>query len=203
MKIIAVGRNYAAHAAELDNEIPDSPVIFMKPETALLKHEQPFYYPDFTSEVHYEGELVLRVSQQGKAIEKRFANRYYDALTVGIDFTARDLQRQLKERQLSWELAKAFDNSAAVGSFLPVSDFADLKQVYFTLCKNQQSVQEGDTRWLLFHFDYLVSFISQYFTLKAGDLIFTGTPAGVGPVQIGDKFTGYLEDKHVLTCSIR
>jgi acylpyruvate hydrolase len=203
MKILAVGRNYAAHAAELENDVPDRPVIFMKPETALLKNGEPFYYPDFSQEIQYEGELVLRISKQGKAIEERFAHHYYDAITVGIDFTARDVQRELKERQVSWELAKAFDGSAAIGAFQSVSDYEDLRDLRFHLNRNEGLIQEGYTKWMLFHFDYLVSFVSQYFTLKAGDLIYTGTPAGVGPVSIGDHLSGYLADKHVLTCPIR
>ncbi len=203
MKILAVGRNYAAHAAELENAVPDSPVIFMKPETALLKNGEPFYYPDFSQEIQYEGELVLRISKKGKAIEEDFAYSYYDAITVGIDFTARDVQRELKQRQVSWEIAKAFDGSAAIGDFQPVSEYKNLRRLEFHLSKNQICVQEGHTAWMLFNFDYLVSFVSQYFTLKAGDLIYTGTPAGVGPVSMGDHLMGYLANKHVLTCQIR
>lgn len=203
MKILAVGRNYAAHAAELENAVPDSPVIFMKPETALLKDGQPFYYPDFSQDIQYEAEIVLRICQQGKTIEERHAPKYYDALTLGIDFTARDVQQQLKAKQVSWELAKGFDGSAPIGEWLPVSDPGDLTNLDFQLYRNDSKVQAGDTSLMLFSFDYLVHFVSHYFTLKAGDLLFTGTPAGVGSVNIGDHLKGYMGEKQVLTCVVR
>ncbi len=202
MKILAVGRNYAAHAQELANAVPDQPVIFMKPETALVENGKPFNYPAFSREVHYEGELVLRIGQEGKNIPEDEAHRYYDAVTVGVDFTARDLQQELKNRQVSWELAKAFDNSAAVGAFQPLDQRNADQPIRFSLFKNGQCVQNGNTKWLLFPFPYIISFLSRYFTLQTGDLIFTGTPAGVGPVQAGDQLNGYLEDKPVLTCPI-
>ena len=203
MKILAVGRNYAAHAAELQNAVPDSPVIFMKPETALLQHGGPFAYPSFSQNVQHEAELVLHISQSGKAIEQATAHEHYDQLTLGIDFTARDVQQELKQRQVSWELAKGFDGSAPVGTFQPVSAYQDLQALTFSLYKNEELVQQGNTQLMLFSFDYLVHYVSQYFTLNPGDLIFTGTPAGVGPVSPGDRLTGYLAGKAVLTCHVQ
>lgn len=192
MKIICVGRNYKQHAEELANEVPDEPVIFLKPSTALLKNNKSFYIPDFTNEVHYEAEVVVRIGKNGKYIDERFAHKYLDQLTLGIDFTARDLQRKLKEKQVSWELAKAFDNSAAIGDFMDVPELADLHQLNFSLEKNGALVQEGNTWDMIFNFEYLISFVSKFFTLQMGDLIFTGTPAGVGPVAIGDQLLGKI-----------
>lgn len=198
MKIICVGRNYADHAKELKNEVPSEPVLFMKPKSALLQNNHPFYYPEFTNNLHYECEIVLRVSKNGKHIQEKFADKYYDQLTLGIDFTARDLQDQLKAKGLPWEKAKAFDNSAVVGKFIPITPELDKQQIDFALEKNGEKVQQGNTSDLLFSFDHLVSYISRFFTINIGDLIFTGTPAGVGPANIGDSFTGTLGNEPLL-----
>lgn len=193
MKIIAVGRNYADHARELNNPVPTVPVIFMKPDTAVLKDNKPFYHPDFSSDIHHEIEVVLKISKEGKHISEKFATKYYDEIGLGIDFTARDIQQKHKESGLPWELAKSFDNSAAVGGFIPKSSFPDLCNLNFRLELNGKTVQAGNTKDLIFSFEYLIAFISQYITLKKGDLIFTGTPKGVGKVNIGDHLTGYFE----------
>ncbi len=175
MKIICVGRNYAKHAEELKNEVPSEPVIFMKPKNALLQNNHPFYYPEFTDNLHYECELVLRISKNGH-IQERFASKYYDHISVGIDFTARDLQEKQKAKGLPWEIAKSFDNSAVVGKFIPITETMDLKDTNFCLYKNKEIVQQGNTGDLLFTFDKLIAYISRYFTLNIGDLVFTGTP---------------------------
>lgn len=203
MKIFCVGRNYAEHAQELHNEVPDAPVIFMKPVTALLTDNKDFYFPSFTKDLHYECELVLRICKNGKSIPEKFAHKYYDAITTGIDFTARDLQQKQKEKGLPWEIAKAFDQSAVIGKWKVLSD--DNKPDHFTfhLCKNETIVQEGDTNDLLFPFDTLIAYISQFFTLNMGDIIFTGTPKGVGPVQIGDELQACLSDEELLRFRIR
>lgn len=203
MKIFCVGRNYADHAKELNNEVPTEPVIFMKPDTALLREDQPLYYPSFTQNLHYELELVVRIQKPGKKIEEKFAHKYYEEITVGIDFTARDKQDELKKKSLPWELAKAFDHSAVVGRMLPKSGFGDLQQLSISMSKNGTAVQEGNTKDMLFSIDRLISFISQHFTLRTGDLIFTGTPQGVGPAQIGDLFEGYLQGQKLFECAIR
>lgn len=192
MKIICVGRNYAAHAAELKNEIPENPVIFMKPDTALVKNNAPVYYPDFTEDLHYEVELVVRISKMGKHIEEKFASKYYDEFGLGIDFTARDIQSELKQKGLPWERAKAFDQSAVIGEFWPIDEFNDHEDISFELLKNNEVVQRGNTSDMLFGIDRLVSNVSQICTLKVGDLIFTGTPSGVGPVKRGDSLRGVL-----------
>ncbi len=203
MKIFCVGRNYAEHAQELNNEVPDAPVIFMKPATALLTDNKDFYFPSFTKDLHYECELVLRICKNGKSIPEKFAHKYYDAITTGIDFTARDLQQQQKEKGLPWEIAKAFDQSAVIGKWKVLSE--DNKPDHFTfhLCKNEKKVQEGNTQDLLFRFDTLIAYISQFFTLNMGDIIFTGTPKGVGPVQIGDELQASLFDEELLRFRIR
>jgi len=192
MKIFCIGRNYADHAKELKNEIPDRPVIFMKPETAIVRKNQPFFYPPFSSDVHYELELVLRIGKVGKFIEPRFARRYIDAITVGIDFTARDLQSELKRKGLPWERAKAFDGSAIVGDFVPFASLPMNTSIDFQLLKNGVEVQRGSSADMLFSFDEIIAEISTFSTLKKGDLIFTGTPSGVGPVQLGDELVGFL-----------
>ncbi len=189
MKIICIGRNYGAHAKELGNEVPEKPVIFCKPDTALLKNNEPFYLPDFSKDIHHEIEVVVKIDKMGKSIAPQFAHKYYSEYTLGVDFTARDLQSELKSKGLPWELAKAFDNSAVVGEFVAKAE-TDLKQLEFQLSKNGTLAQQGNTRDMLFDIDAIISFVSYYFTLKTGDLIFTGTPAGVGPVAIGDKLTG-------------
>jgi len=198
MKIIAIGRNYADHAKELNNPVPVIPVIFMKPDTAVLKDNKPFYYPEFSSEIHYEIEIVLKVCKEGKHIAEKFATDYYDEIGLGIDFTARDIQQKHKENGLPWELAKSFDNSAAISNFIPKSEFQNLYDLNFNLEINGKIVQHGNTKDLIFSFEYLIAFISQYITLKKGDLIFTGTPKGVGKVNIGDHLTGYFEKNQKL-----
>ncbi|MBL1410841.1 fumarylacetoacetate hydrolase family protein [Sphingobacterium faecale] len=203
MKIIAVGRNYIDHAKELDNPVPDQPVIFLKPDTAVLKDNKDFYIPDFSKDIHYECELVVRICNEGKHVSKKFAPKYYDAIGLGIDFTARDLQSQLKSKGLPWELAKSFDHSAVVSPLLPKEAFDDLNAVKFSLTKNGEVVQSGDTADMIFDIDTLITFISGYITLRKGDLIYTGTPAGVGPVIIGDKLEGFIGDKLMFSTLIK
>ncbi|SFE79505.1 2-keto-4-pentenoate hydratase/2-oxohepta-3-ene-1,7-dioic acid hydratase (catechol pathway) [Chitinophaga sp. CF118] len=203
MKIICVGRNYADHAKELKNEVPSEPVIFMKPKNALLQNNHPFYYPEFTDNLHYECELVLRICKNGKHIQEKFADKYYDQLGIGIDFTARDLQDKQKQKGLPWEIAKAFDNSAVVGQFMPITPELDKKDINFCLYKNKQIAQQGNTKDLLFTFDFLIAYISKFFTLNIGDLVFTGTPAGVGPVEIGDKLEAFIENDSLLEFEIK
>ncbi|TAE37654.1 MAG: FAA hydrolase family protein [Runella slithyformis] len=203
MKIICIGRNYADHIAELNNEQPDAPVIFSKPDTAQMRPGDAFYYPDFSQDIHHEVEIVLKISKIGKNIEQKFAHKYYDEIGVGIDFTARDLQAKLKAKGLPWELAKAFDRSAPVSEFVPKTDFADLQNLHFHLDINGETRQSGNTSMMLFKMDYIISFVSQYFTLKKGDFIFTGTPKGVGPVKIGDRLTAYVEDRKMLEFDVK
>lgn len=198
MKIIAIGRNYAEHAKELNNPVPTVPVIFMKPDTALLKDNKPFYHPGFSQDVHHEIELVLKVCKEGKHISEKFAANYYDEIGLGVDFTARDIQSRHKEKGLPWELAKAFDSSAPISSFLPKSDFNDIYNINFHLDINGQTKQSGNTNMLLFSFESIIAFVSQYITLKKGDLIFTGTPPGVGKVTVGDHLEGYIGDNKML-----
>lgn len=203
MKIIAIGRNYAAHAKELNNEIPTKPVIFLKPDTAVLKDNKPFYIPDFSSDIHFELEVVLKICKEGKHIAEKFAANYYDEIGLGIDFTARDIQAQHKEKGLPWELAKAFDNSAVISSFLPKSTFPNLYNMSFELKVNDQTRQNGQTSNLLFSFEKIIAFVSQYITLKKGDLIFTGTPEGVGQVKQGDHLAAWLEGKQLLDFNVK
>ncbi|WEA03431.1 fumarylacetoacetate hydrolase family protein [Mucilaginibacter sp. SJ] len=198
MKIIAIGRNYAEHAKELNNPVPTTPVIFMKPDTALLKENKPFYHPDFSEDVHHEIELVLKISKEGKHISEKFAANYYEEIGLGIDFTARDVQARHKEKGLPWELAKAFDGSAPISTFVPKTKFESVYDINFKLDINGETRQQGNTRDLLFSFESIVAFVSKYITLKKGDLIFTGTPPGVSKVKIGDKLEGYLEDEKML-----
>ena len=198
MKIIAIGRNYAEHAKELNNPVPTAPVIFMKPDTALLKDNKPFYHPDFSEEIHHEIELVLKVSKEGKHIGEKFAAGYYEEIGLGVDFTARDIQARHKEKGLPWELAKAFDGSAPVSNFVPKSKFTDIYNISFKLDINGETRQQGNTNMLLFSFESIIAFVSRYITLKKGDLIFTGTPAGVGRVKVGDRLEGYIEDEKML-----
>ena len=198
MKIIAIGRNYAEHAKELNNAVPTTPVIFMKPDTALLKDNKPFYLPDFSQNVQHEIELVLKISKEGKHIDEKFAASYFDEIGIGIDFTARDIQSRHKTEGLPWELAKAFDGSAPVSHFVPKADFTDLYDLNIKLDVNGQTRQQGSTKDLLFSFERLIAFVSAYITLKKGDLIFTGTPAGVAKVAIGDHLEGYLQDRKML-----
>lgn len=201
MKIICIGRNYAEHAKELKNEIPAEPVFFMKPDTALLK-EKDFYLPDFTNDLHHEIELVLKISKAGKHIEEQFAHKYFDEIGLGIDFTARDLQQQCKEKGLPWEKAKAFDNSAPIGKFLKKENF-DLNNIALELKINGEIKQAGNSKDLLFSFDKIISYVSKYVSLKVGDLIYTGTPKGVGQVKIGDKLQGFINGELALELEVK
>lgn len=203
MKIICIGRNYAAHIEELKNEKPGQPVVFLKPDTALIKGEAPFYYPDFSSNIHHEIELVLKISKEGKYIQPQFAHRYFEEIGLGIDFTARDLQDQCKAKGLPWEIAKAFNGSAPIGNFKPVSEFNDLKNIDFHLEINGEVKQKGNTSLMLFDFATIISYVSQFFTLKKGDLIYTGTPAGVGPVQTGDQLIGFIGNEKMLHVEVK
>jgi acylpyruvate hydrolase len=198
MKIIAIGRNYAEHAKELNNPVPGVPVIFMKPDTALLKDNKPFYHPDFSEDIHHEIEIVLKISKEGKHISEKFAANYFEEIALGVDFTARDIQSKHKEKGLPWELAKAFDNSAPVSAFFPKTQFTDLHNLNFKLDVNGQTRQAGNTSNMLFSFEYIIAFVSRYITLKKGDLIFTGTPQGVAKVNVGDRLQGYLEDHKLM-----
>ncbi|MCT4648056.1 MAG: fumarylacetoacetate hydrolase family protein [Carboxylicivirga sp.] len=195
MKILCVGRNYVAHAEELNNQVPDEPVIFTKPDSALLLKNKPFFIPDFAKEFHHEVELVVKINRIGKNISAKFAHRYYEEIGLGIDFTARDLQTKLKSKGLPWEKAKAFDGSAVLSPFVNKSRFDDIKNIRFHLDKNDDTVQNGHTANMIFTVDQIIAHVSQFFTLKIGDLIYTGTPAGVGPVAINDRLKGYLEDE--------
>ncbi|MCX6312289.1 MAG: fumarylacetoacetate hydrolase family protein [Bacteroidetes bacterium] len=203
MKIICIGRNYAEHAKEMNAPVPSEPILFLKPETALLQKNLPFYYPEFSKEIHHEVELVLKISKMGRHIEPMFANRYYDEIGIGIDFTARDIQMKCKEKGLPWEKAKAFDHSAPIGKFLPKSRFPLMDDIDFHLNINGKKVQHGNTKDLLFTFDNLIAYASTFFTLKKGDLIFTGTPVGVGPVEIGDWLEAYIGNEKLLAFEIK
>jgi 2-keto-4-pentenoate hydratase/2-oxohepta-3-ene-1,7-dioic acid hydratase in catechol pathway len=203
MKIFCIGRNYADHAKELGNEVPDEPVIFMKPKSALLQTHTPFYYPEFTNELHYECELVLRICKNGKYIQEKHAGNYYNGFTVGIDFTARDIQDELKKKGLPWEKAKAFDNSAAVGKFIDITPALNKKNINFSFNKNKEEVQKGNSSQMLFSFDKIISNISNYFSINIGDLIFTGTPAGVGECVVGDELEGFVEGESMLAMEIK
>jgi acylpyruvate hydrolase len=203
MKVIAIGRNYAAHAKELNNPLPSSPVIFMKPDTAVLKDNKPFYLPEFSSDIHYELEVVLKVCKEGKHIAEKFASSYFDEIGLGIDFTARDIQNVHKEKGLPWELAKAFDNSAAISHFIPKDKIEDLNNLQFELKINGETRQNGNTKNILFSFEKIIAFVSQYITLKKGDLIFTGTPEGVGQVHQGDKLEAWIAEEQFLNFDIK
>jgi acylpyruvate hydrolase len=203
MKIVAIGRNYADHIAELQNEVPDEPVIFFKPDTAILRNNEPFYYPEYSQDIHHEVELILRISREGKNIDKKFAHKYYDAIGLGIDFTARDLQAKAKAKGLPWTLAKGFNGSAPISEFLPLEGFENLQDINFKLDVNGATRQQGNSKMMLNTFDDIIAYISRFITLKKGDIIFTGTPEGVGPVQIGDRLEGYVEDKKLLDFEIK
>lgn len=204
MKIIAVGMNYSEHNKELNHTLElKEPTIFMKSDSSILKDGKPFYIPDFSSEIHYETEVVVKISRLGKNIAERFAHRYYEEVTVGIDFTARDLQNKLRAEGLPWEISKAFDHSAVLGTFIPVTDLSDINNTSFHLDINDKMVQQGNTKDMLFSIDQIIAYVSKFFTLKIGDLIYTGTPVGVGPVHIGDRVTGYLEDKKLLDFQVK
>ena len=203
MKIICIGRNYSEHAKELNNEIPDKPVLFMKPQTALLRDNKPFYHPEWSQDIHYEAELVLRVCKQGKYIEEQFAHKYYDQIGVGIDFTARDLQNEQKKKGLPWEIAKAFDGSAVVNLLTPNLFPKERGAISFSLNLNGKEVQRGNSRDMLFSFEQIIAYASQFFTLQVGDLIFTGTPAGVGAVKVGDVLEGFLGTKSMFKINVK
>ncbi len=203
MKILAIGRNYINHAKELNNPVPAEPVVFSMPDSALLKSNNDFYYPDFTKEIHHEIEMVVKICRVGKNIPQEFACRYYEELALGIDFTARDIQAECKKKGLPWEKAKAFDGAAPISKFIPKSKFADINNINFSLDINNERVQTGNTKDMIFSIDYLIAYLSQFFTLKIGDLIYTGTPAGVGEVKIGDHLVGKIEDETLLDFNIR
>ncbi|MBV5342354.1 fumarylacetoacetate hydrolase family protein [bacterium] len=203
MKIICIGRNYVKHAQELQHEVPTEPVFFMKPDSALLKDNKPFFLPDFSSEIHHEIELVIKISRLGKNIDAKFAGRYYDEIGLGIDFTARDVQRQLIEKGLPWEKAKAFDASAVLGKFHPKEELGNPGQILFSLKRNGEVVQSGDSQLMIFPFDTIIEHVSKYVTLKIGDLIYTGTPAGVGPVAIGDRLEGFIGEKKMFDIQVK
>jgi 2-keto-4-pentenoate hydratase/2-oxohepta-3-ene-1,7-dioic acid hydratase in catechol pathway len=203
MKIICIGRNYADHISELNNEKPEEPVIFMKADSSVLLKKFPFVIPEFTNDVHHEVELLVKINKVGKYIDKKFAHKYYDEIGLGIDFTARDLQSKLKEKGLPWEKAKAFDGSAVISDFLPKNNFSSLESINFELRKNNEVVQKGNTNLMLWNVDELISYVSQFFTLKKGDIIFTGTPKGVAKVSVGDLLEGFIEDKQMFKINVR
>jgi acylpyruvate hydrolase len=203
MKIICIGRNYVEHIKELSNEQPDEPVIFMKPDTAILRDGEPFYYPNFSNDVHHEVEIVVKISKMGKNIDSKFAHKYYNEIGIGIDFTARDLQARLKGKGLPWELAKAFNGSAPISNFVSKIQFADIQNINFSLEINNETRQAGNTKLMLFKIDDIIAFVSKYFTLKVGDLIFTGTPHGVSAVKVGDVLSCYIEDTKMLEFEVK
>ncbi|HEY9487159.1 MAG TPA: fumarylacetoacetate hydrolase family protein [Chryseosolibacter sp.] len=204
MRIFAIGRNYAEHIKELNNERPDEPVIFTKPDTALLRNNTPFYYPEFSKDIHYEVELILRISKEGKNIDEKFAAKYFDAIGIGIDFTARDLQQKAKEKGLPWDIAKGFNGSAPLSEkFIPVAEFKNLKDINFSLTINGGVRQQGNTSLMIFSFEYVISYLSRFFTLRTGDLIFTGTPKGVGPVHVGDTLSAFIGNEKLLEFEVK
>lgn len=203
MKIICIGLNYKRHAMEMGRPFPDEPVVFLKPDSAILKNNKPFFLPDFSSEIHYETEVVVKISKLGKSIEPKFAPRYYDEVTVGIDITARDLQTKLSKARLPWEISKCFDGAAPVGKFIPASSFQDVNDLNFRLEINGNVVQQSNTTDMIFSVNEIISYVSRFFTLKTGDLIFTGTPAGVGPLRKNDHLVAYLEETPLLDFMIR
>lgn len=202
MKIICIGRNYVDHILELQNERPSEPVIFMKPDTAILKDNEPFYYPNFSQDIHHEIEVVLKISKQGKCIEEQFADKYYEEIGIGVDFTARDLQNKLKAKGLPWEMAKAFNGSAPISKFVKKENF-DLANLNFSIAVNGETRQKGNSSLMLWNFNEIIAFVSKYFALKVGDLIFTGTPAGVAAVNIGDRLEGFLENEKLLDFEVK
>jgi 2-keto-4-pentenoate hydratase/2-oxohepta-3-ene-1,7-dioic acid hydratase in catechol pathway len=203
MKILAIGQNYSEHNKELNSANPTEPVVFMKPDSALLKNNKPFFIPDFTNELHYETELIIKFNRLGKNIEPKFAHRYYSEIGLGVDFTARDIQRRLKAEGKPWEISKAFDNSAVIGNFLPVSNFVDIQNITFHLNLNGNTVQNGNSQDMIFPINELIAYVSRFFTIKIGDILFTGTPVGVGKVTIGDKLEGYITDKKMFDFNIK
>jgi len=203
MKLICIGRNYTDHIKELENEKPTDPVVFLKPDTAILLKKQPFFIPDFSDDVHHEVEVLVKINKVGKHIAKKFAHKYYDEIGLGIDFTARDLQAQLKSKGLPWEKAKAFDGAAVVGKWLPKTQFQNVDNINFSLKQNDEVVQQGNTDLMLWKIDEIIEYVSKYFTLKIGDIIFTGTPAGVGKVFANDKLKGYIENEELFSIKIK
>ena len=203
MKIICIGRNYREHAKELNNPVPEKPVFFMKPDTALLQKNDPFFYPDFSKNVQYETEIVLKINRNGKSIEEKFAHKYFDEIGIGIDFTARDLQAEQKKKGLPWEIAKAFDGAAPVGKFVSKNNYPDINSLHFSLKINGEVRQQGTTADMMFSFDKIIAYVSQFISLKMGDLIFTGTPSGVGPTKIGDRFEAFIEDEKLLEFNVK
>ena len=203
MKIICIGRNYVAHARELNNDVPEKPVFFMKPDSALVISNRPFFYPEFSKDVHYELEVVIRISRLGRSIEERYASRYFNEVGLGVDFTARDLQAEQKKKGLPWEIAKGFDYSAPISEFFPVEKYKDLNNLSSRLDLNGNTVQDGNTSLMIFSFEKIISYVSRFMTLKTGDLIFTGTPAGVGPVAIDDRLEAYLEGEKVMDFPVK
>ncbi|WP_347922354.1 fumarylacetoacetate hydrolase family protein [Pontimicrobium sp. SW4] len=203
MKLICIGRNYTKHIEELENEKPKDPVVFLKPDTSILLKKQPFFIPDFSNDVHHEVEILVKINKVGKYIDRKFAHKYYDDIGLGIDFTARDLQSQLKAKGLPWEKAKAFDGAAVIGKWLPKSGFNDVNNIRFSLYKNDAIVQDGNTNLMLWKIDELIEYVSKYFTLKIGDIIFTGTPAGVGKVVANDKLKGFIENEEMFSITVK
>lgn len=203
MKIICIGRNYANHIAELNNERPEEPVIFLKPDTAVLPDKSPFYIPEFSNEIHHEVEIIVKITKLGKYIDSKFAHKYYDEIGLGIDFTARDVQNKLKEKGLPWEIAKGFDGSAIIGDFIPIKNFNSVENITFELCNNGKTVQKGNTSQMLWKIDEIIAYVSQYFTLKKGDIIFTGTPEGVAKVSPNDVLEGFIDNNKVLRLHIK
>lgn len=203
MKLICIGRNYTEHIKELENERPEAPVIFIKPDTAILLKKQPFFIPDFSNDVHHEVEILVKIKKVGKHIDQKFAHKYYDEIGLGIDFTARDVQTKLKEKGLPWEIAKGFDGAAVVGTFFSKENFNDVNNIKFRLEKNHNVVQDGNTALMLWKIDELIAYVSKYFTLKIGDIIFTGTPSGVAKVAPNDVLTGYIEDKKSFSVNVK
>ncbi|WP_299315428.1 fumarylacetoacetate hydrolase family protein [uncultured Aquimarina sp.] len=203
MKLICIGRNYTDHIEELENEKPTDPVVFMKPDTSILLKKQPFFIPDFSDDVHHEIEVLIKIKKVGKHIDRRFAHKYYDEIGLGIDFTARDLQSKLKSKGLPWEKAKAFDGAAVIGEWIAKNEFSDVNNINFRLEKNEEIVQQGNTQFMLWKIDELIEYVSQYFTLKIGDVIFTGTPAGVGAVKTNDNLSGFIEEKKMFSIKVK
>ncbi len=203
MKLICIGRNYTDHIEELENERPTDPVVFLKPDSAILLKKQPFFIPEFSNEIHHEVEVLIKIKKIGKYIDKKFAHKYYDEIGLGIDFTARDLQTKLKSKGLPWEKSKAFDGAAVIGKWLPKTQFQDLNNIDFSLTKNENVVQVGNTQLMLWKIDELIEYVSKYFTLKIGDIIFTGTPAGVGKVVANDVLKGYIEKQEMFSIKIK
>lgn len=203
MKLICIGRNYTAHIAELHNQRPKEPVVFIKPDSAILLKKQPFIIPDFSDDIHHEVEVLVKINKVGKYIDTKFAHKYYDEISLGIDFTARDVQSDLKQKGLPWEKAKAFDGAAVVGKWLPKTKFQNINALSFQLHKNGNCVQDGNTDFMLWKIDEIIAYVSRYFTLKIGDIIFTGTPAGVGKVEANDELSGYLESQKLFSIKVK